>query len=101
VRTGQKTSAGNGWALDAAGAQSTDTNGHFERRSNGILPFRFWPSLCENANPIDRDRTSYSFMIAISARTGSPFKFEIERKKIILVALGVFEFSHSLDPQET
>jgi hypothetical protein len=43
VRTGQKTSAGNGWALDAAGAQSTDTNGHFERRSNGILPFRFWP----------------------------------------------------------
>jgi hypothetical protein len=56
----------------------------------------YGPSLCENANPIDRDRTSYSFMIAISARTGSPFKFEIERKKIILAALGVFEFSHSL-----
>jgi hypothetical protein len=39
-------------------------------------------------------------MIAISARTESPFKFEIERKKIILVALGVFEFSHNLGRTE-
>src|SRR5271170_2779499 len=41
ARTEQKTSAGNGWAPDAAGARSTDTNGHFQRKNSRILPFRF------------------------------------------------------------
>ena len=41
--TARETSAGSGWALDAAGARSTDANGHFERKRNSVLTFRFRP----------------------------------------------------------
>ena len=58
----------------------------------------FWPSLCENAKTLDRSRTSYSFKTALGAHTVSPFNFEIEAENIILAALRVFEFSHSLGP---
>ena len=54
--------------------------------------------LCENAKTLDRDRTSYSFNAAMAAQTASPFNFEVELKNIILAALRVFEFSHSLGP---
>ena len=61
----------------------------------------FWPRLCENAKTLDRDRTSYSFNAALAAQAASPFNFEIESENIILVALRVFEFSHSLGPFRT
>jgi len=64
----------------------------------GWVLFRFWPSPCENAKTLDRDRTSYSFNAALAAQTASPFNFEIEPENIILVALRVFEFSHRLGP---
>jgi len=56
----------------------------------------FGSSPCENAKSLDSDRTSYSFNAALAAQTASPFNFEIEPENIILVALRVFEFSHSL-----
>ena len=43
ARTGQKTSAGNGWALDAAGARYTDTNGHIERKATVSCRSAFGP----------------------------------------------------------
>jgi len=52
--------------------------------------------LCENAKALDRDRTSYSFKPAFGARTARPFNIEIQLENIILVALRVFKFSHSL-----
>jgi hypothetical protein len=58
--------------------------------------FGLGPSLCENAKTLDQDRTSYSFKTALAADTASLFNFEIEPENIILVALRVFEFSHSL-----
>jgi len=45
---------------------------------------------------INRDRTSYSFKTVSCAHIASAFNFEIEIKNIILVALRIFEFSHSL-----
>jgi hypothetical protein len=59
------------------------------------------PRLCENAKTLDRDRTSYSFVAALGARTANPINFEIELENIILVALRVFEFSHSLGHKQT
>jgi hypothetical protein len=59
-------------------------------------PCRLGSSPCENAKTLDRDRTSYSFNTALGAQAASPFTFEIEPENIILVALRVFEFSHSL-----
>jgi hypothetical protein len=58
-----------------------------------------WPRLCEKPKTIDRDRTSYSFKAAFGAHTTSPFNFEIEPENIILVALRLFEFPHSLGPK--
>jgi len=63
--------------------------------------FAFGPRLCENARTLDRDRTSYSFNAALAAQAASPFNFEIEPKNIILVALRVFEFPHSLGQKAT
>ena len=63
-------------------------------RSRGGAICREGPGLCENSNSCNRDRTSYSFEIVFGAYIASPF--EIELKNIILVALRVFEFSHSL-----
>src|SRR5258705_11585499 len=54
------------------------------------------PRLCENTKTLDRDRTSYSFVTALGARIANPINFEIEFENTILVALRVFEFSHSL-----
>jgi hypothetical protein len=59
------------------------------------------PSPCENAKTLDRDRTSYSFNAALGAQAASSFTFEIEPENIILVALRVFEFSHSLGQERT
>ncbi len=59
------------------------------------------PSLCENAKTLNRGRTSYSFKIALGAQTVSPFNFETVAEHIILVALRVFEFSHSLGQKDT
>jgi len=56
--------------------------------------------LCENAKTLDRDRTSYSFNADLAAKAASPFNFEIEPENIILVALRVFEFSHSLGQKQ-
>jgi hypothetical protein len=56
-------------------------------------------SPCENAKTLDRDRTSYLFNAALAAKAASSFNFEIEPENIILVALRVFEFSHSLGPK--
>jgi hypothetical protein len=53
-------------------------------------------SLCENARTLDRDRTSYSFSAALAAQGAGLFDFRIEPENTILVALRVFEFSHSL-----
>jgi hypothetical protein len=58
-------------------------------------------SPCENAKTLDRDRTSYSFNATLAAQAASPFTFEIEPENIILVALRVFEFSHSLGQKRT
>jgi hypothetical protein len=79
------------------------SSGAVPRRSNTILPPRVssWPRLCENAKTLNRDRTSYSFEIVLGAQIASPFNFENELKNIILVALRVFEFSHSLGPMQT
>jgi hypothetical protein len=63
--------------------------------------FGFGPKPCENAKTLDRDRTSYSFNAALGAQAASSFTFEIEPENIILVALRVFEFSHSLGQQAT
>jgi hypothetical protein len=71
------------------------------RSSRLSVNFRFGPSPCENAKTLDRDRTSYSFNAALAAQIASPFNFEIEPENIILVALRVFEFSHSLGHQPT
>ena len=53
---------------------------------------------CENANTLNRDRSSYSFKVVLAAHMASPFNFEVELKNIILAALPVFEFSHRLGP---
>jgi len=68
------------------------------RANETSAQFRYWPRLCEKAKTLDRDRTSYSFNAALAAKAASPFNFEIEPENIILVALRVFEFSHSLGP---
>jgi len=68
----------------------------FIRRGLALMS-PFGPRLCEKAKTLDRDRTSYSFEIVLGAQI-SPFNFENELKNIILVALRVFEFSHSLGP---
>jgi hypothetical protein len=62
--------------------------GDMDFRRNG-------PRLCEKAKTLNRDRTSYSFEIVFGAH------IEIELKNIILVALRVFEFSHSLGQLQT
>jgi hypothetical protein len=67
-----------------------------ERSVRHEWPCRLGSSPCENAKTLDRDRTSYSFNTALGAQAASPFTFEIEPENIILVALRVFEFSHSL-----
>ena len=54
--------------------------------------------LCEKSKTLDRDRTSYSLKAAFGAHTASPFNLEIEPENIILVALRLFEFPHSLGP---
>src|SRR5262249_16345146 len=59
------------------------------------------PRVCENAKTLNRDRTSYSFETVLAAHIASPFNFEIELENIILVALRVFEFSHSLGQELT
>ena len=60
AHTGQKTSAGNGWALDAAGARSTDTNGHFERKRNSIGTVTSWfPPRSSDALRIDLWEQTY------------------------------------------
>jgi hypothetical protein len=56
------------------------------------------PGCVRNAKTLNRDRTSYSFEIVLGAQIASPFSFEDGLKNIILVALRVFEFSHSLGP---
>src|SRR5215831_13302482 len=61
--------------------------------------FVLWPRPCENARTLNRDRTSYSFKTDLGANIASPIDFEIELENIILVALRVFEFSHSLGPK--
>jgi hypothetical protein len=61
----------------------------------------YGPRLCENSKTLNRDRTSYSFEIVFGAHIASPFDFEIELKNIILVALRVFDFSHSLGQERT
>ena len=62
-----------------------------------VLPvFPALTRLCENSKTLNRDRTSYSFEIGFRAHIASQFNFEIELENIILVALRVFEFSHSL-----
>src|SRR5271169_2387158 len=74
ARTGQKTSAGNGWALGAAGARSTDTNGHFEPKSNSILRSAFGPLRsfsCHGASrtaasPEANPSRSYQFRILLA-----------------------------------
>ena len=50
------------------------------------------------AKALNRDRISYSFEVVLGARITSACNFEIEFRNIILAALRVFEFSHSLDP---
>src|SRR5215831_3329637 len=62
---------------------------------------RFGSRVCENAKALNRDRTSYSFETVLAAHIASPFNFEIELENIILVALRVFEFSHSLGHNRT
>jgi hypothetical protein len=57
--------------------------------------------LCENAKTLNPDRTSYSFMADLRVHSAGLFIFETELKNIILAALRVFEFSHSLGPSET
>lgn len=62
----------------------------------GCSKVGYGPSPCENAKTLDCDRTSYSFNAALGAQTASPFNSEVEPENIVLVALRVFEFSHSL-----
>jgi hypothetical protein len=98
--------------------QPTNRRSAIEQRSAGMPPlgrlsgaertrfarfefFAFWPRLRENAKTLERGRTSYSFKTSLGAHTVSPFNFAIEAENIILLALRVFEFSHSLDPYAT
>src|SRR5450755_3320587 len=51
---------------------------------------------CENAEAINRDRTSYSFKAFSCTHVASAFNFKIEIKNINLVTLRTLEFSRSL-----
>jgi hypothetical protein len=70
----------------------------FSERSTKV---RFWPSLCENAKTLNRERRSYSSKTVLAAQRASGFNLEIELKNIILHRVSIFEFSHSLGHQRT
>jgi hypothetical protein len=69
--------------------------------SMSAMPDAMGPRPCENANTLNRDRSSYSFKVVLAAHMASPFNFEVELKNIILAALRVFEFSHRLGQMRT
>jgi hypothetical protein len=59
------------------------------------------PRLCEKAKTLDRDRTSCSFKAAFGAHTQADSSLKTEPENFILVALRLFEFSHSLGHKPT
>ena len=56
------------------------------------------PGCVKKAKTLDRDRTSCSFKAAFGAHTQADSSLKTEPENFILVALRLFEFSHSLDP---
>src|SRR6516165_4779466 len=59
------------------------------------------PRPCEKALTLDHDRTSYSPKAAFGAHTQADSSLRPNPENVILVALRLFAFSHSLGPNQT
>ena len=62
---------------------------------------RLGPRPCEKALTLDHDRTSYSPKAAFGAHTQADSSLRPNPENVILVALRLFAFSHSLGQERT